>query len=217
MEFTKPVLDETGLRFFGLMSAANAHEIKNALAIINENAGLLEDLVAMSDKGRPLDPQRLKRLASKIKQQVSRADDIAKSTNRFAHSVDREHGPADLEQALNLIKTMAMRFATQRHIDIEIVPPSPTITLQVQPFKLLHLLWLCLRSAMEATDAEKTVQVTSKKVDAKVIVQYGPLSHIEEEKLSTLADSSQMQMLLKSLNGRLTVDAQKGDLVLTFN
>ena len=52
-------MGETGLRFFGTMSAANAHEIKNALAVINENAGLLEDLVAMVPKGIPLDPERL--------------------------------------------------------------------------------------------------------------------------------------------------------------
>ena len=32
-----------GFQFFGKMSASISHEIKNALAIINENAGLLED------------------------------------------------------------------------------------------------------------------------------------------------------------------------------
>jgi signal transduction histidine kinase len=216
MDFHKPVMDETGLRFFSLMSAANAHEIKNALAVINENAGLLEDLVGLSEKGAALEPERLKRLAEKIKQQVSRADAIAKSTNRFAHSVDRLHGPADLEQSLNLIKTMAMRFATQRHIDIEIVPLSPTITLTVQPFKLLHLLWLSLQCAMEATDAEKTIQISTKRTDRQVMVRYGPLAHLNEKNVERLNASAEMQVLLEPLGGRLTCDSQKGDLVLSF-
>lgn len=216
MDFKKPVMDETGLRFFSHMSAANAHEIKNALAIINENAGLLEDLVTLSEKGVPLDSERLKRLAGKIKQQVARADKIAKSTNRFAHSVDLEHGPADLEQSLRLIKSMAMRFATQRHIDIEIIPISPTITLSVQPFRLLHLLWLCLQCAMDATDAEETIQIASKRTNGGVMVQYGPLARIEEEKVSMLDASSQMQVLLQRLNSRLTADVQKKNLLLTF-
>lgn len=216
MDFKKPVMDETGLRFFSHMSAANAHEIKNALAIINENAGLLEDLVALSEKGVPLDAERLKRLAGKIKQQVARADKIAKSTSRFAHSVDLEHGPADLERSLRLIKTMAMRFATQRHVGIEIITVSPTITLQVQPFRLLQLLWLCLQCAMDATDAEETIQITSKKTNGEVMVQYGPLVHLEEEKVSMLDASSQMQVLLQPLRGRLTADVQKKKLLLTF-
>ncbi|MGD9368802.1 MAG: hypothetical protein PVH87_24075 [Desulfobacteraceae bacterium] len=216
MDFKKPVMDETGLRFFSHMSAANAHEIKNALAIINENAGLLEDLVILSEKGVALDSERLKRLAGKIKQQVARADKIAKSTNRFAHSVDLEHGPADLERSLRLIKSMAMRFATQRHIDIEIIPISPTITLSVQPFRLLHLLWLCLQCAMEATDSEETIQIASKRENGGVMVQYGPLARLEEEKVSMLDASSQMQVLLQPLNGRLTADTKKKNLLLTF-
>lgn len=216
MDFKKPVMDETGLRFFSHMSAANAHEIKNALAIINENAGLLEDLVILSEKGVALDADRLRRLAGKIKQQVARADKIAKSTNRFAHSVDLEHGPADLEQSLRLIKSMAMRFATQRHIDIEIIPVLPTITLSVQPFRLLHLLWLCLQCAMDATDTEETIQIASKRTNGGVMVQYGPLARIEEEKVSMLDASTQMQVLLQRLNSRLTADVQKKNLLLTF-
>ena len=33
-----------GIQFFGKMAASISHEIKNVLAIINENAGLLEDI-----------------------------------------------------------------------------------------------------------------------------------------------------------------------------
>ena len=52
---------ETGLQFFGEITASNSHEIKNILAIINENAGLLEDLALMYDRGAQIEPQRLKK------------------------------------------------------------------------------------------------------------------------------------------------------------
>ena len=210
------VLGETGLRFFGTMSAANAHEIKNALAVINENAGLLEDLVMLAERGLPLDPERLKRLASKIKQQVARADEIAKSTNRFSHSVDHDHGPAHLERSLNLVKTMAMRFATQRHIGIEIVPCSSSITMAVKPFMLLHLLWLCLSCAMEATNAEKTIQVEISQTAETNQVRFGPLSHLDGSTVTALKDSPETTALLGPLSGRIGADFQKGNLVLTF-
>ena len=45
------IVTESGLQFFGKMTASISHEIKNVLAIINENAGLLEDLALMADRG----------------------------------------------------------------------------------------------------------------------------------------------------------------------
>ncbi|MGA6927645.1 MAG: hypothetical protein WBY88_18290, partial [Desulfosarcina sp.] len=59
-----------GVRFFGEMSASISHEIKNVLAIIHENAGLLQDLLMMSEKGLPLSSERLSRLAQSILRQV---------------------------------------------------------------------------------------------------------------------------------------------------
>ena len=37
------IIGGEGLQFFGKMSASISHEIKNVLAIINENTGLIED------------------------------------------------------------------------------------------------------------------------------------------------------------------------------
>ena len=207
---------ETGLRFFGEMSAANAHEIKNALAVINENAGLLEDFLVLAEQGVSLDLARLKRLAGKIKQQVTRADEIAKSTNQFSHSVDRNTGPADLWQSLYLIKTMAMRFATQRHIGIEVVPCERPITLPVQPFMLLHLLWLCLKSAMASTNAEKTIQIKIRRTDRACLVRFGPLSHLEAATVAGLNDSAETTALLHPMGGKIEADLRRNDLVLSF-
>ena len=73
------MIGEQGLKFFGKMSATISHEINNALAIINENAGLMQDFTHMVDKGIPLDPKRLNTLAGKIIQQVRRAEGIVKN------------------------------------------------------------------------------------------------------------------------------------------
>jgi signal transduction histidine kinase len=62
-----------GIRFFGEISASISHEIKNVLAIINENAGLLQDMIMMNEKGLPLNPERLSKLAHSISGQVARA------------------------------------------------------------------------------------------------------------------------------------------------
>ncbi|MBW2430934.1 MAG: sensor histidine kinase, partial [Deltaproteobacteria bacterium] len=53
------IMAETGLQFFSQISASISHEIKNVLAIINENAGLMEDFTLMEDRGIPIDAARL--------------------------------------------------------------------------------------------------------------------------------------------------------------
>ena len=58
--------------FFGQATASATHEINNVLAIINEYAGLLGDLAAGAEAGRPLDPARLTKTAGSILRQIKR-------------------------------------------------------------------------------------------------------------------------------------------------
>ena len=46
------LVSEESLRFFGAMSASVSHEIKNKLAVINEKAGLVEDIAVAMRSGR---------------------------------------------------------------------------------------------------------------------------------------------------------------------
>ena len=216
MEDPGDLLRKSGLQFFGDMSAANAHEIKNALAVINENAGLLEDFVGLAEKGAPLDLPRLKRLAAKIKQQVARADHIAKSTNRFAHSVDRGHRAADLEQALILVTDMATRFATLRDVRLELAPIRATITLAVKPFILLHLLWSCLHAILKACDAGQTLKIAAQRTEGITEVRYGPVTVLQASFVSKFRSAPETALLLRTLNGRLEPDPGAAALILTF-
>ena len=76
------------LHYFGMVSASVSHELKNVLAILNENAGLLQDFAAMAEQGLPLDPDRIRRLAATMLGQIDRGDAIINRMNRFAHSAD---------------------------------------------------------------------------------------------------------------------------------
>ena len=99
----------SGIQFFGKMSASISHDLKNVLAVINENAGLLEDLCLMAEKGKALDPVRLKRLAGDVKNQIRRGDRIISSMNTFAHSADSESVTIDLRELLGLLVELSLR------------------------------------------------------------------------------------------------------------
>ncbi len=114
MCFKLNTIGEAGLQFFGKMSASNFHEINNVLAIINENAGLLEDLSLMVEDGMPIEPKRLQSVSEKIVKQVRRANKIVKNINRFSHSVDKPVKRIDLGETLAFMAELSERLAERR-------------------------------------------------------------------------------------------------------
>jgi C4-dicarboxylate-specific signal transduction histidine kinase len=161
---------ETGLQFFGKMTASISHEIKNVLAIINENAGLLEDLVLMLDQGAEIEPQRLKNMSRTVMKQVSRADAILKNMNRLAHSVDESIKTIDLNEILELVVSLSHRFAAMRDVSVDPKLGESPMMVRTSPFLLMNLLWLCLDFAMDTAGDDKVVELVTQKTEAGIQV-----------------------------------------------
>jgi len=157
MTYKPDMLSETGFKFFGKMSASISHEIKNVLAIINENAGLLEDYTFMAEKGKAIDPARLKILAGKIKTQIQRADGIVKNLNKLAHSVDEPIGRVELNETLGFLAALSGRFASMQGVTLDRQRSENPVEITMSPFLLQNILWLCLEFAMEMIGEEKKV------------------------------------------------------------
>ena len=162
---------ETGLRFFGKVSASISHEIKNSLAVINENAGLLEDLTLMAAKGMELDPTRLRGLAEKLLDQVRRSDGIVKNLNRFAHSIDETGKRVDVAETANFTALLAARLASGRDVILKTVPPEKPITMIASPFFLKALIFRCLEIAMAAPDMNRTIFLKPENKEAKIQIR----------------------------------------------
>ena len=171
---------ESGLQFFGKMAASISHEIKNVLAIINENAGLLEDLTLLAEQGMAIDPQRLKAMSQALMRQIKRADTIVKDMNRFAHSADVSLQITDLKDLMGLLLALSNRFAAMRGITLNPkLDPSP-VTLRTSPFLLMNLLWLCLDFAMAATGEDKIVDLITQKTDAAIQIRFKRIGGLAE-------------------------------------
>ena len=154
-------IGQAGLQFFGKMCASVSHDIKNVLAVINENAGLLEDFCLMADKGRPIDPARLKRLAGDIQEQIRRGDRIVTGMNRFAHSADAPSMDVDLSELTDLLAALALRFAAARGVQVHVKRPRGAVRITTAPFVLLNLMWLCLDEAMAFAGPERIVELAA--------------------------------------------------------
>ena len=169
-----------GIQFFGKMAASISHEIKNVLAIINENAGLLEDICLMAERGKPIDPARLKRLSGSVKDQIRRADHIMTVMNRFAHSVDEASVSIDVSEVVELLVSLSARFVAMRGVVLE-VGKSAGAAITTFPFVLLNLLWLCLDYAMAVVGPGKTIELLAEKTGDGVWLRFCKLENMETD------------------------------------
>jgi len=66
------LLKDEGLAFFGAITASISHELNNVIAIIDQSAGLLNDLLAGAQYGRPITNEKLERISKKNHYSVSK-------------------------------------------------------------------------------------------------------------------------------------------------
>ena len=196
-----------GLEFFGKVSASISHDLKNVLAVINENAGLLEDVCLMAERGKPMDPSRLKRLALDVKEQVRRGDGIVTGLNRFAHSVDKSATEVDLLEILDLLAALALRSAGMRGVLLEVNRSRGPVTVATSAFVLLNLLWLCLEHAMTSTGPARTIELVAEHAANGACLKLRKLEGLKNA-ADTAFPAEPAKALCRALNGELSINAQ---------
>lgn len=204
-----------GLQFFGQISAAISHELKNVLAIVNENAGLLEDFALMAERGVPFDPARLKTMAESVKRQIGRADAIIKNMNRFAHSTDQTVETVDLAQTIETVLAVTARFAAMRRIRIIWQPPENPVLLQTAPFFLMNLIWLYLEFAMSVAGDEKQVEVTAEAVDGGARIRFRRLAGLTAAVGDTIGSDGEKN-LCQMLAAKIEIEPEAREIVLAL-
>jgi C4-dicarboxylate-specific signal transduction histidine kinase len=207
------IVAETGLQFFGKMTASISHEIKNVLAIINENAGLLEDLALMANRGAAIETQRLENMSRVVKKQVDRADAIMKNMNRLAHSIDESIKTIDLNDLLELLVALSGRFASTRGVAVQPKLNEGPLRLKTSPFFLMNLLWLCLDFAMDAAGEDKMVELVTQTTEAGIQVFFKGLGGLSGAPLKPFPAEPETG-LCGLLGAELEVDSGNREIVV---
>lgn len=206
-----------GTRFFGEMSASVSHEIKNLLAIINENAGLLQDLIAISaGSGKRLDPQRLERIAQSIQRQVTRGDRIVRDLNRFAHSADAEREPVDVVEMIHFILRLGRRLIDIKGVEPIVEAGIQAMTVVTNRFFLENLFWCSLFHVLDECEPGQAIRIGVDMAPPKKYIRYRglPLESLERIERSF---SQQEQMMANFIGIDIGVEDEKQQLCLTFD
>jgi len=213
-----PKLDitgETGLQFFGKMSASISHELKNVLAIINENAGLLEDFCLMADRGIAFNPERLKTMSAAVKNQINRADVILKNMNRLAHSIDATFTMVALNEIIELLLALTGRFAAMRGVTVKSnLPPQPVI-ISTSPYFLMNLGWRCLDFAMDAGGPQKLVELAIEVAADGTRIRFRQLAGLTKAMLESFPGEREKR-LLGLLAAEFTADVDRAEIAVNL-
>jgi len=196
------------LQFFGKISASASHEIKNVFAVINEAAGLIEDLTLMTEKGMPIEPDRFKRVAKSIQGQIQRGDGIIKNMNAFAHSMDEGTLEIDLEETLGLTVALSTRMADMKQIGLELGECEPA-TARLCPFDLMRLLHGVIAAALDTMPQGSVLTVA-----AKPATEGATFTLSTAGQVLALASDDAFAELAQRLNATVTNNEEDGILEL---
>jgi signal transduction histidine kinase len=210
------IIGEVGLQFFGKVTASISHEIKNALAIINENAGLLEDYALMAGKGKRINPEKLEVLAEKVMKQIRRADGIISNMNTFAHSVDESVKSIDLGETVEIVASLCHRFASMRGVSLEPSPPPKPVMITTNPFFLKTLIWLCLDFAMDAAGEHKSVGLMAEETENGARIRITNLGGLKEVPPDTFP-SERQRAVLRVLNAEVAANVADSEIMITLS
>jgi C4-dicarboxylate-specific signal transduction histidine kinase len=202
------------LKFFGAVTASCSHELKNVLAVVNENAGLIEDLLGLAAKGRTIDPARLLAAAQAVKAQIRRGDIIIKNLNRFAHSTDEATADIALDQAIELTLGVAARMAAMRGVGLTMTPPAESCRVRTSPFALQQLMWCCIDKATASEESRGgTINIAIEPAPEGVQIRIkGPAGKGFEPLIS-----QKDKILLGLIGGKATADPAAGETIITLN
>lgn len=163
---------EKTLAFFGKMTANLTHEVKNILAIIQESAGLMEDIMAISPLAAEKYQERFNNSLATIKTQLQRGMELTTRFNRFAHTPDRTSEELNLGESLEQFCALTERFARLQHISLETSNiAGDRINIKTNPVLLFMALFYSLESCLGVLPANSAIRLTANKKDGKPSVE----------------------------------------------
>ncbi len=157
-EYLDQVARTDKLASIGRLAAGVAHEINNPLAIINEKAGLLQDLVRYNDEYHH--DERLLAITDSIIAAVERAGTITHRLLGFARQMDTSVQAMDVEHVVREVVSFVRKEAEYKAITIDVEVAGDVGEIISDRGKLQQILLNLLNNAIAATDTGGRIEIT---------------------------------------------------------
>ncbi len=202
--------------YFGRITASISHEINNVLAIVNELAGLQNDLLEGAEFGMEIDPQRFVKISNDIQTQIQRGERIVKRLNRFAHSMDETLSEFDLAIVVNDTIAIAQRLASLKGITLHLQSIENPITIMNNRFLVQQGIFAGLELMYTSNHGNK-VEIECRQDNGKVEVYLTNNEWIPAEDWNDrLAALSEIITMVKGQIESIPSEENRLILLLTF-
>ncbi|MBN2241459.1 MAG: ATP-binding protein, partial [Acidobacteria bacterium] len=209
----------------GRLAAGVAHEINNPLAIINEKAGLIQDLLNMPG-GNPPDKEKLLNQTNSIIRSVSRCSEITHRLLGFARHMDIKIEPVAVDALIRDVLGFLEKEADYRDIRVDMQVDGALPTVHSDRGQLQQLFLNLINNAFDAMKKGGTLEisvrekapghVTVKIKDDGVGIAQKDIEHIFEPFYTTKKSKgtglglSISYGIVKKLRGSIYVESEPG-------
>jgi two-component system NtrC family sensor kinase len=155
------------LSSIGRLAAGVAHEINNPLAIINEKAGLIKDLIEYTPDFKQ--KEKFSSLVVAILQSVNRCRTITHRLLGFAKRMEVEIENLDVNELLEEVLGFLEKEALYRNIDIGLELAKELPRIDSDRGQLQQVFLNILNNAMAAVEDEGQIRIATWEKDAETI------------------------------------------------
>jgi hypothetical protein len=214
MDRNDTIVCKETLQYFGNMLPSLSHEAKNILAVINENAGLMNDFILMAQKGKTLNLDRLGSLSATIRKQVVRLNTLITDVRQAADGIDNTTQDVCLVHHTRQVSELLSKKAAMRSIQFDVHAMEEPILIHTRPVLLLHIMWACLDYAMNAGEQGRCIRLTLEKRAGNAVVLMSGIDKLIPESIAAIMPDEQRNTVLSALNAELIIDENEKTLLL---
>jgi signal transduction histidine kinase len=208
----------------GLMASGVAHEVKNPLAIIDQKAGLLADILELSPEFEYRE-KFLDALKS-ICNAVERSRKIVVRHLEYAKHVDTKIEPTDLNRVLEEVLEFLEREAFHRNINISLKFSPDLPTIESDKGQLQQVFLNIIKNAIEVVEDQGNITIATRQQDQDTVQVSitddgcGMSSETQEQIFKPFFTSGKesgtglglyiAHGIVEQLGGRITVQSEEG-------
>ena len=211
------ILRNSQLASLGKMLAGYSHELKNHLAIINESAGLMDDLLEMGSIDDEQSVQRFKKSISLIWERINQADTMAKYMNSFAHKMDIPVSSFDVNELLNEELAFLERFFLIKSASLQKDLQSDLPSVRNNPSLLQFVIFAYIHRIIAGIDSGGEIAVSSqlKGQDILIIIEASniPASAIDQDSSDEVAIKYALDKMGIAMTEEILTDDRKKTII----
>jgi C4-dicarboxylate-specific signal transduction histidine kinase len=214
-EDIKKIIFDSRIKFFGKITASISHEINNVISIINENNGLMSDLLGQCGIFKKPDTEKLRSISETIKKHLSRGEIIIKRLNKFSHSVDEEIKEFDLNDVLENIIGILRRIAYRNKIELELSLPENPVMVKNSSFEFQQIVFYCINILLKNSESHNNISISAEQNESRKNIKLKTKDQVK------LEIGTEYQVILEAIKNKYNMEAKIddkiGEIVIILN